>query len=173
MLATTRLPRTSWMPGSAWSFATPTCCPRLAAGYSGTSAEIRTAYSLVYTIPGAGGLYGTADDLVAFARAVLQTCLLSEVTMTRMVTPDTSVHPRYADGWVVRNRHGHISYSHTGGTNGFVSSLEHFPELDVTVVVLSNLGFTDLGSLAGSLAPAAVRRSGGVERNANPPSPRQ
>ena len=76
-----------------------------------------------------------------------------------MFTPDPSVHERYADGWVVSEREGHVRHAHTGGTNGFLSSLEHYPELDLTIVILSNLGFTNLGELSRAIATQALKEA--------------
>jgi CubicO group peptidase (beta-lactamase class C family) len=141
----------------------PVLADRLAAGYNGLPSEVRTAYILMYTVPGAGGALGTADDLVHFARAVLRDGLLPEGLTEKMLTPDPVVHERYADGWIVGERQGHLRYSHTGGTNGFLSSLEYYPDLDLTVVILSNRGFTDLCGLSGSIADIALRFSTGSE----------
>ena len=138
----------------------PVVVDRLAAGYNGSPSEVRTAYSLMYTIPGAGAAIGTADDLVRFARAVHQHGLLPDELRDEMLTPDPVVHERYADGWIVRERSGHRSYSHTGGTNGFLTSLEHYPELDLTIAILTNLGFADLGGLSASIAEIALRSAG-------------
>jgi CubicO group peptidase (beta-lactamase class C family) len=152
-------------------YAGPVLVPRLAAGYNGSPAELRTAYSLMYTIPGAGAAYGTADDLVRFARAVFQNHMLPEAAMRAMVTPDTAIHPRYADGWVVRDEGGIVSYSHTGGTNGFLASLTHYPARDLTIVILSNLGFTDMRGLAAEVADAALGAIPEAERRSRPTEP--
>lgn len=135
----------------------PVLIDRLAAGYNGSPPEIRTAYSLMYTIPGAGGAIGTADDLAHFARAVFRNRLLPEELIAKMLAPDPAVHERYADGWIVGERNGHARYSHSGGTNGFLSLLEYYPNLDLTIVILSNLGFADIGGLSSSVADIALQ----------------
>lgn len=135
----------------------PVLIDRLAAGYNGSPTEIRTAYSLMYTVPGAGGAIGTADDLAHLARTVFQDGLLPEELTRTMLTPDLAVHERYADGWIVGERHGQVRYSHSGGTNGFLSSLEYYPTLDLTIVILSNLGFADIGGLSSSIADIALQ----------------
>ena len=59
----------------------------------------------------------------------------------------------YGLGWVVRERLGHPVYRHDGGNNGFTTSLEYYPEDDVTVIIMTNLGFTPIEDIRSGVAP--------------------
>ena len=43
-------------------------------------------------------------------------------------------------------------YRHDGGNNGFITSLEYFPEQEVTLIIMSNRGFTPVGDLRAEAA---------------------
>ena len=62
----------------------------------------------------------------------------------------------YALGWVVRERHGARVYRHDGGNNGYVTSLEYYPDVHLTVIVLSNLGFAPIEEIRDRLAKTAL-----------------
>ena len=47
-------------------------------------------------------------------------------------------------------------YRHDGGNNGFVSSLEYYPDQGMTVILLSNLGFTPVEAMRDELARVAL-----------------
>jgi CubicO group peptidase (beta-lactamase class C family) len=133
---------------------------RLANGYNGSPEEVRTAYSPMYTIPGAGAAYGTVDDLDRFARELFEGSFLPKPLVEQLLTIDENLGVPYADGWVVRARAGQPTYRHDGGNNGFVSSLEYYPRQRMTVIVLSNFGFTDIGSIRKKLGLAALEKLG-------------
>jgi CubicO group peptidase (beta-lactamase class C family) len=146
--------------------------PRLASGYNGTPTELRRAHSMMYAVAGAGGVIGTADDLVCLARALFRGDLLATDARARMLTADSAVSATYADGWVQGSQAGQLWHGHTGGNNGFVSSLQHYPTLGMTVAVLGNLGFTDLRRLRDDVADAAVRTALALAHDASGAAPR-
>ena len=49
--------------------------------------------------------------------------------------------------WVVRPRDGRRTLGHDGGNNGFVTALELEPDAQLSLVILSNLGYVDLAEL--------------------------
>ena len=128
--------------------------PRLATGYNGTSTALQVAHSKMYSIPGAGGVYATASDLAAFAHAVFEQGLISNETVTRMTTVPSEREVPYALGWVIKDRNGRKLYRHDGGNNGFVTSLEYYPDTKISVIVLSNFGFASIGDLRDRVAKA-------------------
>ena len=123
--------------------------PRAVPGYNGSPQALQAAYSKMYMIPGAGGVTSTASDVARFIEAVFTGELLGEGTRTEMITvPDIAVRPdvagiqAYALGWSVGDLNGHPFYSHSGGNNGFVTFFAYFPKERVSIVLLSNRGFT-------------------------------
>lgn len=143
-------------PWDEASYDGPVTIPRMATGYNGTPQWQQVAYSKMYTIPGAGAAYGTADDLDSFARAMFRDGLLPPELRQAAVQVDGARVP-YALGWVVRERHGQRVYRHDGGNNGFMTSLEYYPDRGLTVIVLSNLGFTPIEEIRDRLGELALR----------------
>lgn len=89
----------------------------------------------------AGGLVSTADDLLAWMRALTQGRAVSAASWREMitVTPQSLPAPfQYGLGvylWKVRGR---AMIGHTGAIPGFASAAAWLPESDLTVIVLAN-----------------------------------
>lgn len=84
----------------------------------------------------AGGLLASAGDLFRWARAVLAGDLFSIELVHESLTP---FRGDYGYGWQVRRFFDRPIYNHTGGIDGFSSHLAHYPEQEMTIVVLSNV----------------------------------
>jgi len=124
----------------------------LAQGYNGAPGAPEVAVSRTYAIPGAGGIVSDARDLLAFAHALFDGDLLSADSRRALVeVPDGQSVP-YALGWVVGKRGDRTVYRHDGGNNGFVTSLEVYPEEGVSIVLLCNRGHVDMGELRDEVA---------------------
>ena len=90
----------------------------------------------------AGGGYSTAGDLLKFAIALQNHTLLSPeytgiVTTGKVQTGDAPDN-KYAYGFGERRANGQRMVGHTGGFPGISASFFMYPDLDYTVVVLSN-----------------------------------
>lgn len=127
----------------------------LAMGYGlfpgGLTAQPIANVSVVF---GAGALYSTLDDMLAWNRALHRGHLLSETAYAQMVadhapenTPKERGRPHraYGYGLYVNNLGRQVSPAfddrqiyHTGSWAGFRNLVLYQPEADVTVVVLSN-----------------------------------
>ena len=93
---------------------------------------------------GAGGVYSTVDDLFRLKDAFMRSDFLTPETRARMTTPVTTpvtddAATGYGYGLMTGRRFGRAWLGHSGGTFGFSSFLTHYPDEDVTVIVLSNL----------------------------------
>ena len=91
----------------------------------------------------AGAMASTARDLAIWADALYGGKVLSAgslAEMTRMLQPGL-----YGLGTDVAVFWGHRAYGHRGGIRGYESSMWHFPQSGVSIVLLSNQGnwYTD------------------------------
>jgi CubicO group peptidase (beta-lactamase class C family) len=95
---------------------------------------------------GAGNLYSTVIDLYKWNKAVFNGNVLSEASKQMAFTPvvlndgeqANALGGGYGYGWIISTNRGLQVIQHTGGLNGFNSSLSRFPEHHLTIVVLSN-----------------------------------
>jgi CubicO group peptidase (beta-lactamase class C family) len=107
----------------------------------------------------AGGLYSTLDDLYLFDQALYTDKLVKQETITRAFSPaelnDGSLTD-YGLGWMLRSNHGLKEVAHGGAIGGFNACIVRCPDVQFTVVVLSNLPVDPLGPIP--TAEKAVRR---------------
>ena len=97
-----------------------------------------------------GGLEAQADDVARIFRSEFTGALNDEMLAEFLTTSDYS---NYGLGINVGDHNGHTAYSHGGGVPGFRSDAVHLPDLDITVVVSSNLIpiEPDIGSLTSAV----------------------
>jgi CubicO group peptidase (beta-lactamase class C family) len=100
----------------------------------------------------AGGLYSTTTDMLKWMQGLTGGKLLKSESVVRMTTPNKD---GYAYGLSVRPLGGRKAYSHGGGIEGFNTFLVHYPESQVTVIVLANLNGPAAGSIARNLSAVA------------------
>jgi CubicO group peptidase (beta-lactamase class C family) len=91
----------------------------------------------------AGAIVSTALDLVKWNAALETDKLLSPSSRAEMWKPvrlnDGRTYP-YGFGWRLDDYRGLKNIGHSGSTSGFCASLQRFPDQNVTVIVLCNLG---------------------------------
>jgi CubicO group peptidase (beta-lactamase class C family) len=106
--------------------------------------------------PGAAGaMCSTVLDLLKWQRALAGHRLIGKASTDRMATVATlndGKSTTYAYGLGVGALEGHRRIGHGGGINGFITQLDYFPDDDVTVVVLGNLGGAPSGEVARKVA---------------------
>ena len=107
-----------------------------------------TDQSPTSAVLGDGGIYSSLDDLAKWDRAVRDHTLLSAAEMQPALTPveptggpakfpdGTSVS--YGFGWFLDPYRGHQRMSHDGGTIGFRTTIQRFPNDGLTIIVLAN-----------------------------------
>jgi CubicO group peptidase (beta-lactamase class C family) len=118
----------------------------------------QTDQSPTSAVLGDGGIYSSIDDLAKWDRALREHTLLSEAEMQPALTP---VQPtggsaklgqgsdvRYGFGWFLASYQGHKRMSHDGETIGFRTTIQRFPEDNLTVIVLANRADIDPEKLA-------------------------
>ena len=120
-------------------------------------------------IPG-GGMVTTAEDLLRFAAAWEQERLLKPATM-RMQTEKQKLldgsRTGYGLGWNVSPVAGKNAISHSGSQQGCKTILVLFPELKLTVAVLTNSDFTEQAKFVEVIlkaleGPSSMSRVNGV-----------
>lgn len=108
----------------------------------------------------AGAMYSTADDLLKFSNALFGGKLLNDRSLTLMTTPGLD---RYGYGlWSYETKVGERTYrvvKRPGRIMGARAELYRFLDSDLTVIILSNTGTTDLDSFVAEIGRSVVRYS--------------
>lgn len=119
-----------------------TIIEKRAAGYQKTPDGYRNAGYLDMSIPyAAGSLYSTVEDLYLWDQALYTDRLLSPESKALMFKPNLS---DYAYGWVIQNARlaegtpAVPAIFHSGGINGFNTSIIRFPAQKNLIVLLDN-----------------------------------
>jgi CubicO group peptidase (beta-lactamase class C family) len=106
---------------------------------------VDAADTLPYRGTAAGGGYGTAGDLLKFARALLSGKLLPPALLAEATRQQT---PWYGYGFMVGERQGVRGFGHGGGAEGMNGALEVFPAQDQVVIGLANIDPPEVERLA-------------------------
>jgi CubicO group peptidase (beta-lactamase class C family) len=126
--------------------------PRRAAGYGLSDGALKVARPMTTASAyAAGGLRSTADDLLAWDRALSAGQALSSASVAAMFT---DYGHGYGFGSFVETRHGHRLLDHGGNLSGFATAFDRYPDDGLTVIVLSNIEGGEAERLAAALAGA-------------------
>jgi CubicO group peptidase (beta-lactamase class C family) len=102
-----------------------------------------TSASDSYIVPfSAGGLVSTFDDLLRWNIALHTDGLLNGSSHQRMIAeyPETQKgNEFYGYGLFIGKTSGYACLSHSGGVSGFIAVLQYYPELQGSLIVLSNV----------------------------------
>ena len=114
----------------------------------------------------AGGAATTADDMVAFVRALSGGRLLDPAWFQQMIEPQvadgTAADSWYGLGPAIDKQRGVRSWGHGGTGPGTQFDLRVYPERDVVMVVISNYDTIAAHELAGAIDD--IVRGGGAAR---------
>jgi CubicO group peptidase (beta-lactamase class C family) len=111
--------------------------PERAQGYDSTPDGFRRAEPISMTVPfSAGFLYSTVEDLVKWERALFADKVITAASLHSMTTARLG---EYGMGLFIRTADGHQLITHDGTIEGFESSLNYYPERQLTIVVLGNV----------------------------------
>jgi CubicO group peptidase (beta-lactamase class C family) len=118
-----------------------------ASGYEFTGEDyVHAAFVDMTFAVGAGGLFSTVDDLYKWNRAFEAETILSAPSLETMFAPsiivDESADPPsyYGYGWEMTEHLGRQLIWHVGRLAGFVTMTARYPDEELLVVVLSNVG---------------------------------
>ncbi len=115
--------------------------PKLALGYRPDGVRNALAEDVDPSwLYAAGGIYSTVEDLLKWDRALISGSVLSRETLSQMWSLD---HGVYGFGWQLLKAApqslNRTLVFHAGGIKGHASDFLHYPQEQVTVVLLANL----------------------------------
>lgn len=140
--------------------------PNRAAGYELVRGEVRNQEWVSPTLntTADGSLYLSVRDLARWTAGLDQGRVLDSTGLAASWTPvrlrSGGTYP-YGFGWMLDHQRGHPRIGHTGSWQGFRTSIQRYPESDLTVIVLANIdaalpapiSFTVAGILEPALRP--------------------
>jgi len=100
-------------------------------------------------ITGSGGQYSTLEDFFNWDQALYGDKLVSEDTMKQVFTRarlNSGEEIDYGFGWRLDSYKGHDRIAHGGSWVGFRTAISRYPELGLTIVILSNRAEYDPGA---------------------------
>jgi CubicO group peptidase (beta-lactamase class C family) len=116
---------------------------------------------------GDGGIYSSIDDLAKWDRALREHGLLSESEMKPALTPvQLAAGPAkfpdgspvsYGFGWFLAPYRGQARLSHDGETVGFRTTIQRFPDDNLSIIVLANRSDVNPEELALKVADLYLR----------------
>ena len=127
----------------------------------------QTDQSPTSAVLGDGGIYSSIDDLAKWDRALREHSLLSETEMQPALTPvQLTAGPAkfpdgspvsYGFGWFLAPYKGHARMSHDGETIGFRTTIQRFPNDNLSIIVLANRSDVNPEELALKVADLYLR----------------
>ena len=94
-----------------------------------------TDQSITSAVLGDGGIYSSISDLFKWDQALYSERLISKESMRLALTPGLDI---YGFGWRIDTYKGHFRTHHTGGTKGFSTIIQRFPEDRFSIIILTN-----------------------------------
>ena len=97
----------------------------------------------------AGAQVSTVGDLAKWNAALETDKILTAASRAEMWTPvklNSGTNHLYGFGWFLEPWHGHANIGHSGSTSGFSASLQRFPEVGLTVILLTNSDEFDIAT---------------------------
>ena len=114
--------------------------PNKASGYYVTDQKLICCEIDTMSAFSAGALYSTIEDMILWDQALYSEILVSKKTMDEMFTP---YKEEYGYGWIIDKEFNNKRVRHSGGMNGFSHQFHRYIDDKVTILVLSNYGFTN------------------------------
>ncbi len=108
-----------------------------------------TDQSPTSAVLGDGGIYSSIAELYKWDQALYGQQLVSAGLLQQAFTPALK---NYGFGWRIDSYQGLLRMHHTGGTRGFRTVIQRFPENGFSVIILSNRNNSEVAPLADKLA---------------------
>jgi D-alanyl-D-alanine carboxypeptidase len=127
-----------------------TIIPQRVPGYRTRNGEIENAAYLAMSLPyAAGAIYSCVDDLLAWQRALAAAKPISAASRDLMFADHGE---GYGFGWGIQRQFSRRQFVHAGGINGFSVVLGHYPDDDLTLILLANIQAAPVQKIARDLA---------------------
>ncbi len=127
-----------------------TIIPFRAPGYRFENGSFKNAAYLAMSLPhAAGAIYSTADDLFAWLKALSAARPISASSVALMMRDHGH---GYGFGFAIQSQFSRPHLVHAGGINGFSVVLSHYPDADLTIIVLANIQGAPVQKIARDLA---------------------
>jgi len=143
-----------------------------ATGYTRTGGrvhpELQSPALRNYLSMAAGGIESTVLDMAKFDAALSRGTLLSSASRAQLVAPSALVRAagpgvteaHYGFGWFITNDNNHRMLAHSGGMPGYIADFVRYPDDGISVVLLTNQGFSGGPPQTASRALARMFRPG-------------
>jgi len=127
-----------------------TVAPERAQGYRFRNGKIENAAFLAMSVPfAAGSITSTIDDLLVWQRALVAAKPIGAASVDLMFRDHGH---GYGFGWGIQRQFSRRNFVHAGGINGFSVVLSHYPDDDLTIIVLANIQAAPVQKIARDLA---------------------
>lgn len=109
---------------------------------------------------GAGALYSTSEDLYRWSKALDTEVLVKKETLDKMFSKYADMYENdtvyYGYGLMIYDGENGHEVFHGGNTLGFTSNISKYTDKDLTIIILSNIGYYDRDSLTNVLADISL-----------------
>lgn len=124
--------------------------PHRARGYRFENGAFENAAYLAMSVPhAAGAIYSSVDDLLAWLNALRTGQTISPASAALMMRDHGH---GYGFGFAIQSQFSQQHFVHAGGINGFSVVLSHYPDADLTLIVLANIQGSPVQKIAHDLA---------------------
>jgi len=105
---------------------------------------------------GAGDIVSTSSDLAEWVRDLYGGDVVSDEALAQMTDWHQYAQEAYGLGTRARKIDGHQAFGHTGSLRGFDAAMWYTPDLDTSLVTLTNRGRIDANPIIDALAAVAI-----------------
>jgi len=105
---------------------------------------------------GAGSIISTSSDLAEWVRDLYGGSVVSDGALAEMTDWHQYAQEAYGLGTRARKIDGHQAFGHTGSLRGFDAAMWYTPDLDTSLVTLTNRGRIDANPIIDALAAVAI-----------------
>jgi len=111
--------------------------------------------SLTSAVLGDGGIYASIQDLYWWDLSLNNSDLIDQNTQMEAFTPgrlNNGEEIDYGFGWVLDSYRGKVRTYHTGSTRGFKNVYQRYPDLDLSITILTNRSSGNPMNIANQIA---------------------